>query len=116
MNKIVLVSKKDLVITWFNGGGGGGGQNRNRHNNCCRIHHPASGVTTTSSKHKEAKSNQAAAFIALTEHFDFKKWLNLKLKELETQQTIEERVQKQLKPSNLLIETIIEGQWIELKD
>lgn len=115
MEKIILVSKKDLQVSWFNGGGGGGGQNRNRHNNCCRIHHPESGATGTSSKHKEAESNKRDAFLSLTNSIDFKKWMHLKLEEIRTKQTLEERVENQMKEYNLKIETIVDGQWVELE-
>ena len=66
MEKVVLVSKKDLEITWFNGGPGDGGSNRNAHNNCCRIYHKDSGISAVSTKERSSSQNQKQAFLNLT--------------------------------------------------
>jgi protein subunit release factor B len=111
--KTVLVSKKDLVITWFSGGGGGGGQHKNKHDNCCRIHHAESGVTAQSTEHKSADQNKRQAFVNLTSHPMFKRWLSLRLIELRDNETVEDKVSRLMEPRNLKIEVIENGQWVE---
>jgi protein subunit release factor A len=113
--RTVLVSKKDLVITWFNGGGGAGGQYKNRHNNCCRIHHPGSGATGVGTKERSAEQNKKLAFTALCQDPKMKVWLSRKIYELQTGLTLEQRVDKSLERKNLKIEGIDEfGQWVEI--
>ena len=113
--KLVLVSKKDLVIEWFNPGKKGG-QNSNKHNNCCRLTHPASGACGQGTRHRESKQNQRDAFKALTEHAKFKLWLTRRLYELRTNETTEQRVDRLLAPHNLVVEGIDEyGQWVQLE-
>ena len=41
--------------------------------------------------------------------------MHLKLEEIRTKQTLEERVENQMKEYNLKIETIVDGQWVELE-
>lgn len=111
--KKTIVSKDDLTITWFSGGGGGGGQHKNKHDNCCRITHKESGVTAQCTEHRSAAQNRTQAFKNLVEKPDFKLWLARKLLEIQTNETVEERVEKMMKPSNLKVEKIENGQWVE---
>jgi protein subunit release factor B len=112
--KIVLVSKKDLEISWFSGSNGG--QHQNRHMNCCRIHHPPSGVTCVGTKEKSAYQNQKAAFTALTSHPKFKAWLKFRLAEVHGQESVEDKVAKQMLPHNLRVECLKDGQWVEFTE
>lgn len=114
--KITIVSPKDLVITWFSGGGGGGGQYRNRHNNCCRIYHPESGAIGQGTKQRSAEQNKKDAFIAMTKSFTFQRWLRERIEEIKTNTTIEERVEEALKPSNLIVEKLENGQWTKWEE
>lgn len=114
--KIVLLSKKDLVITWFNCGGGGGGQHKNRHNNCCRMVHPESGASAVGTSERSASQNQKEAFRALTKTPKFKVWIAKRLLEIRTGETIEQKVERQMHPRNLRVEGILDGQWVELVD
>lgn len=114
--KIILVSKADLEITWFSGGGGAGGQHKNRHNNCCRIHHPASGATAQATDQRSAHQNQKNAFVNLTNSSKFKLWLAKVLMEVRTGMTVEERIERMMDPKNLKIEVLENGQWVEEKD
>ncbi len=115
-SKVVLVSKKDLEITWFSGGGGGGGQHKNKHDNCCRIYHPASGARAQSTRHKEASKNKTEAFENLTKTTEMKVWLSKQLMELREGQTLEEKVEKMMSSKNLKIETVENGQWVEYEN
>lgn len=114
MDKITIVSKKDLEITWFSGGGGAGGQHKNKHDNCCRIFHPESGVRAQGTSSREQKANQREAFVNLTSKPEFKLWLARKLTELREGKTIEQKVEETMVPNNLKIEVLEEGQWVEV--
>ncbi len=99
------ITRKDLEVTWFSGSGGGG-QHRNKHDNCCRIRHPETGVIVTGQSHKERPSNQKEAMQNLVRNFKFKAFLEAKLKELETNVTMEENARKivddLMKPENFM--------------
>ena len=102
------VTKKDLEITWFSGKGAGG-QYRNKHQNCCRIKHKESGVIVTGQDERSQKQNLKNAFLRLTKHSDFKKWLRIRAAELSGRWLGEEReiqriVDEMMKPENLKIE------------
>jgi len=116
VKKIVLVSKKDLQITWFSGGGGAGGQHKNRHNNCCRIHHPESGVTAQATNQRSATQNRKQAFINLTEKPAFKMWLTRKLLQIREKETEAKRLKRLLDPKEYRIEILQDGQWVEVKE
>ena len=110
MNRELLfsVTKKDLEITWFSGKGAGG-QYRNKHRNCCRIKHKESGVIVTGQDERSQKQNLKNAFLRLTKHADFKKWLRIRVAELSVDKDKEERelqrvVDEMMKPENLKIE------------
>jgi len=112
LKKVILASKKDFVIEWFSNGHGG--SNVNAHKNLCRIKHPESGAQAQGTTHRESSKNQKDAFDALTKTMAFQKWLRLKLDELRTGETLEERVEKQLSPRNLRVEALQDGQWVEV--
>ena len=105
------VTKKDLDITWFSGTGGGG-QYRNKHRNCCRIKHRESGVIVTGQDERSQKQNLKNAFLRLTKHDVFKKWLRIRVAELSVDKDKEDKEEREIqrivddmmKPENLKIE------------
>lgn len=117
MNKELLfsVTRDDLEIDYFSGTGAGG-QHRNKHQNCVRMYHPDSGVRTTGQSNRDRKSNEREAFRGLVDHPKFKLWHSQKTMELITGETIEEKVQKMMKPENLKIENRPDGKtWKEIE-
>jgi peptide chain release factor 1 len=108
------LTKKDFEVQWFSGTGAGG-QHRNKHQNCCRLYHPDSGVRTTGQSNRDRVANQKEAFNSLIKHPHFKMWFNLKVMECLEQETIEERVEKDMRPENLKIEGKDDkGRWCEV--
>lgn len=106
MNKKLLfsVTKKDLEITWYSGTGKGG-QHRNKHQNCCRIKHPESNVLVTAGEQRNREANLKMAFKRLTEHVQFKLWLNDKIfEEINKEQSVVDIVKEMMQPINLEIE------------
>jgi hypothetical protein len=113
--KVTILTKDDLKITWFSGSGGGG-QGRNKHANCCRIHHPASGVTVTGQDHKERPSNQRDAWRRLMKHASFKLWLGGAVATVRGQEDPEKIVDKLMREKHLRVDVKDEdGRWVEAK-
>jgi protein subunit release factor B len=105
------VTKKDLEITWFSGHGPGG-QNRNKCQNCCRIHHPASGATTTGQEQRDRSQNQKAAFRRLVDHPKFKIWWQRRVWECLKGETVEQRVEREMRDENIRTEVLKDGKWV----
>lgn len=115
MNKeerIPVVTKDDLTITWFSGHGGGG-QHRNKHQNCCRMTHRASGVTCVGTSERSQEANRKEAFLSITKHPNFRLWLANRLREIRDGITLEERVDELMQPKHLKVEVMQNGQWVE---
>lgn len=64
MSSFVL-SKKDLVYSWFNGTGCGG-QNRNKTSNCLRLKHIPTGIQVTAQRQRDRIANEQDAIEKLT--------------------------------------------------
>ena len=98
------VTKKDLEITYFSGKGAGG-QHRNKHMNCVRIKHPDSGVIVTGQEERSRDRNLKTAFKRLTQHPDFKLWLDIQTsRSVMDANEIIRRVDEAMKEENLKIE------------
>jgi peptide chain release factor 1 len=106
------LTKKDFDVQWYSGTGAGG-QHRNKHQNCCRIIHKETGVKSTGQSNRDRIANQKEAFQNLIKHPKFKLWFNLKVMEALSEETVEEKVHKQMEPENLMIEVKDErGRWV----
>ena len=106
------ITKKDFKIDYFSGTGAGG-QYRNKHQNCVRIHHAESGVISTGQSNRERQANTREAFNALVKHPKFKIWMNRKIYEVIQGESIEEKVEKSMKPENIKIEVKGESGWTQ---
>jgi len=113
-NKVVLLSKKDLVIEWFSGGAGAGGQYRNRHQNSCRLKHPESGAQAQATDERSQQQNLKIAFKRLMEDPKMKFWISRRVAEVRGEETLEQKVERQMRPSNLKIEGLENGQWVPI--
>lgn len=108
------ITRKDLKVNYFSGTGPGG-QNRNKNQNCVRIQHKDSGVIVTGQSNKSRQANVKEALNNLVNHPKFKLWHTGKIHEVLSGKTIEELVNEQLDPDNLLIEGKNENRrWEEL--
>ena len=104
------LTKKDFEIHYFSGTGDGG-QHRNKHQNCVRLHHKASGAMVTGQSNKSRKANIREAVENLRNNGKFKLWLSEKIVELDTGETIEQRVERMMAPENLKFEIQENGKW-----
>lgn len=105
------LTKDDFKIEWYSGSGAGG-QHRNKHVNCCRISHEESGVVARGTEERSQEKNKTTAFKRLANHPKFKAWLGMKLSEIESGKTIEDKVDELMKPENLRVEILDEGRWL----
>ena len=106
------VTKKDFSITWFSGTGAGG-QYRNKHQNCCRIIHNESGAMGTGQSQRDRVANQKEAFMNCVNSVEFRIWLNKKIFDMDYSETIDELVDKAMKPKNIKVEVFKNGEWEE---
>lgn len=111
--KLFSVTKKDFKLNWFSGTGAGG-QSRNKNQMCLRLSHPDSGASSTGQSSKSRAANQREAFNTLIATPKFKLWMNKKILEALENETIEEKVEKQMHPKNLKVEGKEDDKWTEL--
>lgn len=112
MNKEKLFSVTDFEVTHFKGSGPGG-QSRNKNATAVRIAHKASGARGESQELKSQAQNKKRAFNRLVNSKEFQRRLRIRAAEAMGQETIEEKVEKDLQPKNLKVETKEEGKWVE---
>ncbi len=111
--KVFSVTKKDFEITWFSGTGSGG-QHRNKHQNCCRLKHKATGIIKTGQAHRERLKNQKDALHSMADDKYFRAWCVQRLAEMEGGPTIEEWIEEQMQPKNLIVQVRDDnGKWVE---
>ena len=112
--RINILSKKDLDISYFCGSGAGG-QARNKVASGVLIIHHESGALGRASDSRSQDQNRQSAFNRLMEHPKMKFWLARKLYEIQQQETMEETIAKETAAENLKIEIKDkDGKWIEV--
>lgn len=115
MNKerVLSLNRKDFKLEFFRSGGNGG-QNVNKVSSACRITHIESGAVGESREERDQYANRKKAFKRLSEHPKFKVWLAQKLHELDTHETAEQWMERQMDSKNLKVEVLTEEQrWVE---
>ena len=106
------LTKDDFSIEFFTAGGHGG-QNVQKTATACRITHAASGATGVSRDTRSQLQNRKLAFERCTASPLFKSWCAMKLREIESGESPEQWVEKQMQPQNLVVETKDgRGRWI----
>ena len=106
------VTKKDFKIDTFTAGGPGG-QKQNKTASAVRITHIESGAVGECRNHRSQHQNKATALRRLVQTGKWKIWHNRKVHECLTGETIEQRVEKQMRPENLKVEVKDHGKWTE---
>jgi protein subunit release factor B len=104
------VTKKDLTITYFSGTGPGG-QNRNKNQKCVRIKHNDTGIIKTGQSYNSREQNTKEAFESLCKDKRFLAYCQIKLIELEQNETLEEKVDKMMKDVYMKVEVKEYGRW-----
>jgi len=102
------VGKDKFKISTFTAGGPGG-QHQNTSNTAVRITHPDSGAVGVSREFRSQHQNMRAALHKLKDSGKFRAWVNRQL--WGSPEPAEERVRKDMDPSNLLIMGKVDGKW-----
>lgn len=104
------VTLADCRVDTFRSGGKGG-QNQNKRDTGVRVTHTESGAVGESREERSQLQNKKRAFRKMVETPQFKWWVSLKLREIETGKTLEARVQEDMKPENIRTEIRVAGRW-----
>lgn len=111
--KRFTLTAKDFTFHAFSGTGKGG-SNRNKHQNCFRCVHEASGATGTAQDERDAPQNKKLAMQRCTSSPRFKMWAEQTLRAIEDGQTIEEKVDVEMRPENLKVQVKdATGRWVD---
>lgn len=114
--KLFSVTLKDFDMQTFRAGGKGG-QKQNKTNSGVRFIHRASGARGESREMASQSQNKKIAWKRCIDTPEFKKWLQLETLRSSGKAALEEaeiarRVKQALRPSNLLVEQIEDGEWV----
>ena len=109
------VTLADCRVDTFRSGGKGG-QHQNKTESGVRITHPPSGAVGESREERSQLQNKRAAFRRMVDSPKFRWWVQLRLREIETGKTLEERVQAELDaPEAVRVEYRDEEGWYEVE-
>ena len=111
---LFTIRKKDFEVQTFRAGGKGG-QHQNKTDSGVRIIHKDSGAVSESRNDKSQHRNKRMALKRLVASVKFKLWVTRISHEIISGETIEQKVEKLMKASNLKFETKDENdRWITL--
>ena len=102
------VTLKDCDVQTFRAGGKGG-QNQNKRDTGCRIIHRASGAVGESREERSQLQNKRNAFRRMAGTEKFKRWVERQL--WKHPEPVEQRVEKDMDPKNMLIMGREGGRW-----
>jgi protein subunit release factor B len=117
---LFTVGKNDLEVQTFRAGGKGG-QKQNKTETGVRIRHRDSGAVAESREARTQLENKRIAWRRLQETPEFRTWFRKKVAESsltaserrEQQRRLEEAVNRQMRPENLLVEVHdASGAWV----
>lgn len=114
--KVRIATKKDFDVSYYCGPGPGG-QAKNKSATGVHIIHKESGAIGRAHDSRSQHDNKVNAFNRLAESAKFKFWLAQRLYEIDQHETIEQTVERELKPENLRYEIKDAcGKWEEVND
>lgn len=113
--RITILSKKDLEISYYIGSGKGGQKKQKTHSGV-QIVHPESGAIGRCSDSRSQEQNKKHAFERLLETPKMKFWLTKKIYEIKQQETLEETVAKETAPDKIKYEIKVDGKWVEVDE
>lgn len=110
--KILTVTIKDCEVQTFRAGGNGG-QNQNKRDTGVRVIHHPSGARGESREERSQLQNKKTAFKRMVETPQFKYWVAVQTKRIESE---EEYLEKAMKPENIKTEVRVDGKWVDVKE
>lgn len=108
------INKKDFEVTTFKGSGPGG-QKKNKTSSGVRIKHKDSGAVGVCSDTRSQHKNKEVAFKRCIESYKFKRWHSMEIRKRLGQESIEDKVERQMQDHLLKIECFNGEEWIETK-
>lgn len=109
--RITILSKKDLEISYFCGSGAGG-QARNKVASGVLIRHEESGAIGRASDSRSQHDNKQSAFKRLVKDPKMRFWLAKKVAEIRLGETVEQVVEREMKPEAICHQIKnTSGQW-----
>lgn len=110
------VTAADCEWTFFRAGGKGG-QSQNKTDSGARVRHAPSGAVGESREHKSQLQNRRAAWRRMAESKEFNAWVRREAGvdaavRAEQERKIEQAVNRQMRPENLLVEQFVNGEWV----
>ena len=112
--RITILSKKDLDISYYKGPGKGGSA-RNKTSNACLMTHRESGSQGRSSESRSLEENKQKAFQNMIKTPKFKIWLNKTLFKIREEESMEDQIARELEnPKNVKYEIKANGKWEEV--
>ena len=113
--KAFSVTLDDCRVDTFRSGGKGG-QHQNKTESGVRVTHSPSGAVGESREERSQLQNKRAAFKRMVDSPKFRWWVQLRLREIETGKTLEERVQAELDaPGAVQVEYRNEEGWYDVE-
>lgn len=110
--KIFSVTIADCEIQTFRSGGKGG-QNQNKTESGVRIIHHPSGARGESREERSQLQNKRNAFRRMGQSEVFKRWAKARVARLRGEEPIEDKVERLMQPSNLLVEVQTAHGWVD---
>lgn len=111
--KLFSITIKDCRVDTFRSGGKGG-QNVDKRDTGVRVVHEPSGAIGESREERSQLANKRTAFTRMGSTGIFQRWAKNQAAKVMGQETVEQRVEKQMEPHNLLIETETADGWNRL--
>lgn len=112
--RVRILSKKDLDISYFCGSGAGG-QARNKVASGVQIIHRETGAIGRASDSRSQEQNKKAAFERLLKTPKMKFWLAARVFEVKQGESLESMIERDMKDENLKFEIKnAEGKWEEV--
>ena len=108
--KLFSVDIHDCRVDTFRSGGKGG-QNQNKRDTGVRVVHEPSGATGVSREERSQTQTKRNAFRRMAESAEFQRWVRIEAARAMGHDTIEDKVDRQMQPKNLLIEIYTAKGW-----
>jgi len=93
--KITILTKKDLDISYFVGSGAGG-QNKQKNMTGVQLIHKETGAIGRSSETRSREQNKKTAFKRLCETPKMRLWINAKIYEIRMGESMEAKIQREV--------------------
>ncbi len=111
--RTVIVSKKDLEVSYFCGSGAGG-QARNKVASGVQIKHTESGAIGRACDSRSQDQNKQSAFKRLLQDPRMKFFISREVYRVRQGESMEETVNNEVRPENIKYEVKVDGKWVEV--